>query len=335
MQPMPQNAPEQIRFQLFELMMGLMRTQAISVAVRLGIPDLVSSEPMDVGEIARRVGADEAALHRLLRHLVTIGIFAVTGERSFSATPLSDGLREDAPATARWLALMLGEEHYAAWGNAIHSFVTGEPAFETVHGRPMFDFFEDDPERGEIFNHAMAAGARARAAALVRHDWMGVSRVADIGGGSGTAIAGVLAANPHLHGVLFDLPAVVTSADDVLDGAGVRDRCEVVGGDFFRDDLPPADVYVLSQILHDWDDERAGAILANCRRSLSTGDRLLLVEMALSDDADSEFERLFDLHMLVLLGGKERTEAEWRSLLGGNGFEPTSVGGGLIEARPV
>jgi len=332
----PGLSPEEIRRQLFDLLSGFMRTQAISVATRLGVPDVVSSTPSDIGDIARAVGADESALYRLMRYLATEGIFTEDTARAFSETPLSVGLRSDAPATARWLALMLGAEHYGAWGEALHSFVTGEPAFDHVHGKSFFEYLGDHPDLSRIFDSAMAAGARGRAAALAEYDWSDVERVVDVGGGNGAALAIVLARHPHLRGTVFDLPTVVEGAANVLSAAGVQDRCDVVGGDFFVDDLPRADVYVLSQILHDWNDERAGAILDNCRRGLTEHDRLLLVERILEDGPDSAFHKLLDLHMLVLLGGKERTETEWRSLLAEHGFGVQQITeSGLIEARPV
>ncbi len=185
----------------------------------------------------------------------------------------------------------------------------------------------------------MAAGTRARVEALLGFDWTAHKCVADIGGGSGTAIAAVLSANPHLHGMVFDLPSVVEEAHQTLHGAGVAERCEVVGGDFFSDPLPPADAYVLAQILHDWDDDRAGAILRNCRGSIADGGRLLVVDGVVPPGSEPGFLKHMDLHMLVLIGGKERTEREWRDLLAAQAFEiariTTAGPANLIEARPV
>lgn len=185
----------------------------------------------------------------------------------------------------------------------------------------------------------MAAGIRARIDALLGFDWSGYDRVADVGGGSGTAIAEILAANTHLHGVLFDLPTVVVEARETLEGAEVADRCEIVGGDFFADSLPPAEVFVLAQILHDWDDGRAAAILRNCRRSIPDGGRVLIVDGVVPPGSEPGFLRHMDLHMLVLVGGKERTEQEWRELLAAEAFEIAAVvpagPTNLIEARPI
>jgi SAM-dependent methyltransferase len=333
-----QPTPEQgeIRAQLLDLLAGFVRTQAVAVVAKLGVADAVTTAPMDVEEIARRVGADAPSLYRLLRFLATIGVFAEVEPRRFAATPLSDGLRTDASVSARWHAIMFGSEHYRCWAESMHSFLTGEPSFACAFGEPYFDYLAGHPDESANFDRAMAAATPGRVTPLTAYDWSGVGRVADVGGGTGTALAAVLAAHPHLHGVLFDRPDVVAGAEDVLRAAAVVDRCEVVGGDFFNDALPAADAYVLSRILHDWSDEAAAAILRNCRRTLADGGRLLLVEGVVPDDTEPAWLKLFDLHMLVLLGGKERTAEEWRGLLAGEGFELREVTpGGLLEARPA
>ncbi len=340
MRPMPDEQPTsehaEVRAQLFDMLVGFMRTQALSVIAKLGVADVLTSTPMDVSEIARRVSAHEPSLYRLLRFLATEGVFAEVEPRRFTETALSNGLRTDAPVTARWLAIMLGSEQYRSWGDALHSFMTGEPAFDQIYGSGFFDYLAEHPDASGTFDRAMAAGSQGRVADLLSYDWTGIERVADIGGGNGAALGVVLASNPHLRGVLFDLPTVVVAADEVLRDAGVLDRCDIVGGDFFTDSLPPADVYVLSQILHDWNDERASAILRNCRRTLADDGRLLLVEGIVPDGPEPDFGKLFDLHMLVLVGGKERTESEWRALLAQERFEFRQVTpDGLIEARPV
>jgi hypothetical protein len=324
------------RARLWDLLAGFMRTQAVSVAVRLGVPDVVGDEPRDVSDIAAGVGAHEQSLYRLLRALADEGVFAEIEPRRFVSTVLSDALRADAPLSMRPHALMLGAEHYGAWTDAEHSFVTGEPAFERLYGQPFFDYLSQHPEAESNFARAMASGAALRAEMLVGFDWSGLESVADIGGGDGTALAAVLSAQPHLRGTLFDLPGVVAGAPDVLRAAGVDARCAVVGGDFFEDPLPPADVYVLGQILHDWDDASAEAILRNCRRSIGGAGLLLLAEGILPEGPEPDFGKLFDLHMLVLVGGKERTLAEWRALLEQGGFEllPSSADG-LLQARLV
>jgi len=257
------------------MLAGFMRTQTLSTVAQLGVADVVSDVPMDVADIARRVGAHEAALYRLLRFVASEGVLAEVAPGRFVETPLSNGLRSDAPMTARWLAHAFGSEHYRAWSAARHTFVTGDPAFDQIYGRSFFDYLSETPYASRSFDRAMASGAQSRAAALLSYDWSGVQKVADIGGGNGAALSILLAAHPHLHGALFDRADVVDSATVLLRAAGVHDRCDIVGGDFFADVLPSADVYVLSQILHDWNDERAGALFDNCRRSLTAGAWLL------------------------------------------------------------
>ncbi|MEK6273708.1 MAG: methyltransferase [Actinomycetota bacterium] len=321
------------------MLFGFMRTQALSAAAKLGIADIVDGEPRDVGDIAREVGADEASLYRLLRFLASEGVFEEVEPRRFSSSHLSDGLRSSAPLTMRYIAIAMGAEQYRGWSEALHSFVTGEPGFDREYGLSYFEYLAEHPDASTVFNRAMAAGTRARIEALTGLDWSDHTRVADIGGGSGAAIASVLAANPHLQGVLFDLPNVVQEAPDTLKQAGVSDRCEIVGGDFFVDTLPPADAYVLAQILHDWSDDRAKAILRNCRRSIAGGGRLLVVDGVVPPGPEPGFLKHMDLHMLVLVGGKERTEDEWRDLLAAEAFEIARIAPAgpahLIEARPV
>ena len=325
--------PSEVRGRLWELLAGFILTQALSAAVQLGVPDAIEEEPLGTADLAKRTGADEQTLYRLLRALAAEGVFEEVEPRTFAHTPLSRGLRDDAPMSMRPHAIMLGREHYAAWGDAVQTFRTGEPAFDRVHGSSFFEYLAAHPDVEANFAQAMASGAAGRAQALLEFDWSDVRTVVDVGGGNGTALAAVLAANPHLQGTLFDLPTVVPSAHSVFDEAGVADRCKLVGGDFFVDPLPVADVYVLAQILHDWNDDGAGRILRNCRRSLGGG-LLLLAEGVLADGPGPDFGKLFDLHILMLAGGKERTEREWRDLLAKEGFTllPESEDG-LLQAR--
>jgi SAM-dependent methyltransferase len=335
--PAPDDAA--VRARLAEMLFGFMRTQALSAAAKLGIADIVDVEARDIRDIAREVGAGEASLYRLLRFLASEGVFEEVEPRRFTSNRLSDGLRSSAPLTMRYIAIAMGAEQYRGWSEALHSFVTGEPGFDREYGHSYFTYLAQHPDASAVFNRAMAAGIRARVEALIAFDWSKQARIADIGGGSGTAIASVLAANPHLHGVLFDLPNVVKEADGILEQAGVSDRCEIVSGNFFTDPLPPADAYVLAQVLHDWNDDRAAAILRNCRRSIADGGRLLVVEGVVPSGSEPGFLKHLDLHMLVLVGGKERTEEEWHALLAAEAFEIASIAtagpANLIEARSV
>lgn len=328
-----------VRLQLLDLLAGFLRTQALHTAAALGIADLVGDEPVTVEELAAQVGADASSLHRVLRVLASSGIFSEAAPGAFVSTPLSDGLRSDAPLSVRHMAMFQGSDTYAAAGQMLRAVQTGEPTAETVFGMPFFEHLAADPERNACFNQAMGGGAGARAAAARDFDWSRVSVVADIGGGNGSVLCGVLGAHEHLRGVLFDQPHVVATAQPVIAAAGLSERCTIAGGDFFADPLPAADVYVMAQILHDWDDERSLTILRNCRRSIAPGGRLLLLEQVMPDGDTPSYAKLLDLIMLVLLGGKERTESEWRALLAEGGFELLEItprpATNLIEAAPA
>ncbi len=321
------------------MLFGYARTQALYVCVRLGVPDLVGDEPVDVEELAARVAAHPPSLYRLLRFLASEGVFAEVAPGQFVGTRLSAGLREDAQLSLRYFVLMDGSEIYRAWGDALYSVQTGMSAFEHVYGKPHFAYLAENPDAAEVFNRAMAGSARARAAALLAFDWHAASKVADIGGGNGTLLAQLLTSRGQLRGVVFDLPHAADGARSVIDQAGLAGRCEFLAGDFFTDGLPPADVYILAKVLHDWDNAAAAAILRNCRRSLTDGGRLLLIEAIVPVDSDPSPVKLIDLQMLVVPGGRERTEAQWRVLLDDSGFELARIvpgdGINLIEARPA
>ncbi|MDE3097632.1 MAG: methyltransferase, partial [Chloroflexota bacterium] len=258
--------------------------------------------------------------------------------RRFAATPLSQALREDAPHSVRHFLLMNGCEIYRAWGEAAHSVRTGSPAFERVFGASHFDYLSEHPEAAAVFNRAMAEGAAGRAAALIDYAWEGISTVVDVGGGDATLLTRLLAAHPQLRGVAFDLPHAREAAEATIGAAALDGRCAFLTGDFFADPLPPADAYLLAQILHDWDDDRAGAILRNCRRSLGDRGRLLLWEAIVPEGPEPHPAKLIDLQMLIVPGGRERTETEWRQLLAESGFRLTRTipagAGAVLEAVP-
>jgi hypothetical protein len=215
----------------------------------------------------------------------------------------------------------------------------GRARRRSLLGKPFFEYLTTDGEASEIFNRAMAGGARARLAAALEHDWSGASVVADIGGGNGALLSAILPAQQHLRGVVFDLPHVVAEARPVIEAAGLAGRCELVGGDFFEDALPGADAYLVAQVLHDWDDQRAVAILRNCRRSIADGGRLLVLELILPEGDQPSYAKVIDLIMLTLLGGRERTLAEWDSLLREGGFKlvgvTTKPAASLVEGAPA
>lgn len=318
---------EQIQ-ELQRLLLGYRVSQALYVAATLGLADLLRDGPRGSDALARATGTDADALYRVLRFLAGVGIFAEVAPRRFALTPLGAGLRADLPGSLRPHALLhLDPSHWRAWGALPHSVRTGETAFDHVHGVDNFAYLAAHPDFAAIFNAAMTSNTAASGAALTEaYDFSGLARLVDVGGGHGRLLATVLRAHPTLRGVLFDRPEVVAGAAATLAAAGVAGRCEIVGGDFFAAVPPGGDAYVLRQIIHDWDDDRAVAILSNCRRAMPESGRLLVVERALAPDHRRALPVLhLDLQMLVLLGGRQRTDDEYGALFAAAGFHLAQV----------
>jgi hypothetical protein len=334
-QPLPAAA------RLRQLLSGIRLTQSISVAASLGIADALADGSRSVDDLATELGCDATALYRLLRVLAAAGLLHEDEARRFSLAELGEPLRSSVAGSVREQAILFGRPYVlAAWANLEHSIRTGENAFHALHGEDVWEWRDRDPAERSQFNRAMASmSAPVGPALAAAFDFSSVVRVADIGGGSGTLLAAVLAQHPEVHGIVFDQAAVVAEAGPVLEAAGVRDRAELVGGSFF-DDVPPADVYVMKSILHDWTDADCVRILRILRRAAAHGSRLLVVELVLGEPNEDLQGKLMDLHMLVMPGGLERTADEWRILLAAGGFELTSIrpltgSWQLIEAVPA
>ncbi len=313
------------------MIMGGVLAQAVHAVTELGVVDRLATGPATAAGLAAELGADEDALTRFLRALAGEGLFAVA-DGEYSLTPAGAALRSDVPGSLRHLSRLMTGEAYRVWELASLSLRTGAPAFETMFGAPLFDWLAARPDRQAEFAEAQAGLVRARLRPLLERSWDGAGHVVDVGGGNGMLLRALLAAHPGLRGTVFDLPGVAPAE------AGLPDRCRFVGGDFFTSVPPGGDVYVLAQILHDWDDERATRILRACRTAMPDGARLLVLEQVVPDDGGPHPAHLLDLHMLVLLGGRERTEADWRRLLAAGGFAVREVTHGerssVLEAVP-
>ena len=324
---------------LLRMLTGNWTAQALYVAAKLGVADHLVDGPVDCDRLAQLTGSHPEALYRLLRALAGLGLFVEDHERRFGLTPLGEELRDNVPFSMRHVAIMLGEEHYAAWGRLIDAVRSGQTAFELLYDQPVFDYFGNHLEAAATFNRAMTQLAHQTHVAVVdAYDFGPYRLVADLGGGHGALLAAILRANPHLRGLLFDLPAVVAGADEFLAAPDVRSRASVAGGDFFEEIPAGCDVYVMSTVIHDWHDEAAMAILGNVRRAMTPDARLLLVERVLKSPNEPDFGKLADLNMLVMTGGLERTADEWRTLLEGSGFRlrdiiPTRTTSCVIEAE--
>ena len=326
---------------LLQMITGYWVSQAIYVAAKLGIADLLAEGPRSAEELAAATETHADALYRVLRALASVGIFSEVSPSRFALTSLADLLRSGAPNSLRAFAIVCGEELYRVWAEALSSVRTGESAFERVLGVNAFGYFAQNPTFGEVFNEAMVGFTSQIAQAITTaYDFSPFGTVADIGGGHGALLAAILRSTPVAQGILFDLPHVVAGAEPFLSAAGVADRCTRVGGDFFAEIPSGADAYVLAQILHDWDDERSAAILRQVRQAMSDRARLLVVELNVPEGDEPAFGKWMDLNMLVLLNGRERTAAQYAQLFQAAGLKlvraiPTSTGQSIVEAIPV
>jgi hypothetical protein len=308
--------------QLARLVSGYWYTQTIYVAAKLGIADLLVDGPKSARDLARETGTQPQALFRLLRALASIGIFAEDQGR-FVLTPLAECLLD--PST-RAMATMRGEFQYRAWAELLYSVQTGASAFEKVHGKPIFDFFAENPETGKLFDLAMTGvHGRETGAMLEAYDFSGIGTLADLGGGNGSVISAVLKRYPGMQGIIFDLPGVALRAKDNIRAAGLETRCQAVAGSFFESVPTGADAYLLRHIIHDWNDQKSLTILRNCRKAMARRGKLLVVEGVVPQGNDPSVTKFFDLAMMVLPGGMERTEQEYRQLFEAAGFRLTRI----------
>ncbi len=327
---------------LLRLVNGYYVSQAIHVAASLGIADLLADGTRTSDELANEAGADPETLYRLLRALASVGVLHEGDGRLFSLTPVGELLRSDVPGSLHGWAAYAGRPYFwAAWADLLHSVRTGENAFRHVHGQDVWSYRADRPEESVLFDAAMKALTGASNAALIdAFDFSRFGTLVDVGGGNGALLADVLASNPALRGVLFDQAHVVAGADQVLEAAGVADRCRIESGNFFEAVPEGGDAYLLKSIIHDWEDEDSRAILRVVRAAMSEGATLLVVERDLgapNEDAPSKFS---DLNMLVGPGGRERTQDEYASLFESTGFRlvgatPTAGTHAVFEGEPV
>jgi hypothetical protein len=301
---------------MIELLGGFRISQALYAAAALGVADQLVAGPAPVKALAERVGAHAPSLHRLLRTLASVGVFTEPEPGVFALTPLGQTLTSSRPGSMRDLAITWMETHYAPFAELIHAVRTGRPAAEHLYGEPFFAWLSHHPEQASRFTGAMAnltSGFKTAAIASLPLD--GIHTIVDVGGADGTGLAAILAAYPHMRGVLFDLPHVITSAPETLARHGVDDRVDCVGGDFFESVPAGADAYLVSAVLHNWPDQQAQRIVANIAAAGGSGARLLMIEFVVPPGDTAHLSKMSDLSMLAMLNGKERTETEWRELL--------------------
>lgn len=328
--------------QILQIITNFWTSRAVYVFTRLGIPDLLKSGAKTADELASATKMHAPSLYRLLRALASTGFVSATTDGRFAQTPLSEILVTDAPGSLRWFTISeLGQEHYPAWGNLMHSIRTGEIAFDNFFGADIWKYFEQNPEDAAVFNNSMSGvTAATNEEILANYDFSSFKTVVDVGGGHGGLITSLLKANPKLKGILLDAPQVIEGARPNIEAAGLSDRCETVAGDFFKSVPAGGDVYVMKWIIHDWNDERAITILKNCRNQMSRNSKIIIVDCVVPENNEPDFSKFFDLNMMVMTGGKERTEKEFAQLLGAAGFKllrviPTKVPTSIVEGEPV
>lgn len=305
-----------------------MHTQALHVVSELGVADELADAPLAIEELAERTGANAGALHRFLRALANDGVFAEPEPRVWANTETSELLRR----RAGWHegAYFFGTAFYRAFGEALHAARTGDAAFPRVFGTDWWTWLDEHPDESARFDRMMSGGDPKNVEAFAALDWCGDETVVDVGGGVGTLLIGLLQRHPGLRGVVFDRSTVAGEAQRRIAAAGLEHSCTAVAGNFF-DAVPAADVYILRAILHDWDDERAAAILRNLART-----RVLIMDAVVPGGDEPDDTKWFDLLMLVLIRGKERTEEEWRALLAASGFRLERIhDGSILEALPA
>jgi len=313
------------RTDLLRIIGGFQASQAIHVAVVLGLADRLYRGPASATEIARMTGAHPDALRRLMLVLTAIGVLEKAAADRFALTTMGTFLRTDVSGTCAPMAELIGRPYFwRAWGDLVHAIRTGATAFDHVHGRDVWDYRSRHREEADIFDRAMASGTeRFAEAVLDACDFSHCEHVVDVGGGDGMFLAKILEAHPSIRGTLFDQPHVVARAAQSAEA--FEGRYRAVGGNFFDSVPQGGDVYLLKWILHDWSDAASIAILKSCRRSMNPAGKIVIGEYIIDPKSTAPDAAFMDLMMMVMNGGRERTRGEFSSLLRAAGFRLTSI----------
>jgi hypothetical protein len=314
-------------------------SRMLHVAATLGLADHLAKGPKSAAELAGPTQTHARSLHRLMRALANVGVFAEDGQGRFSLTPLGEALKTGAPGAARSAILTLASSWISqAYDHLLYSVRTGKPGFDQAMGMPVFDWLAKNPEAASLFSETMVGfHGEEPAAVAAAYDFSGLSTIVDVGGATGNLISAVLGRNPAARGILFDLPHVVRDAAPLLQSRGVAGRVTIEAGSFFERVPSGGDAYLLSHVIHDWSEEQCLTILGHCRKAMKPGSRLLIVEMVLPPGNAPHPGKMLDIMMLVGPGGQERTETEYGELLAKAGFRlkrvvPTPSAVSVVEA---
>ena len=329
--------PEDVQ-RVFQLMTGHIVASAVNIAARLGLSDRLAAGPRTADDLARETGVNADALYRVMRALASLGVYEETAARTFRLTPAGAALC-DGPI--RWMALWIaGEFNLHVYANAMHSVKTGESAVPATTGHEVFEHFATHPELSRIFNDAMSGFSSVVVPAVLdAYDFSGIGTLVDVAGGHGAVLTSIVKRYPSMKGILFDVDHVIEGAKAKIAEQGLADRVATATGDFFTAVPSGGDGYIMKHIIHDWDDEKAAAILRNIRKVLPGDGRVILIESVIPPGNDPGLGKIMDLEMLVMPGGKERTEQEFRALFDRAGFTltrvvPTKSPLSVVEARP-
>lgn len=325
----PSSSSQPTSIALYEIAIGHYLSRALCLAVKLGIADQLKDGPRTYGALAGATGMHAPSLNRVMRLLATAGVFTEAENGNFALTPLGDYLRADVPGSMRAsIMLFAGEGIQDSWKDLEYCVQTGEPAFRRKS--PDADPFSNMGADAKDFDDAMATFAPLTAKAMAAaYDFSKFGTLVDVGGGVGALLIGILQANPNLGGIVFDRPQSAERAKKRIAEAGLESRCEAVGGDFFKEVPSGGDAYLLKHVIHDWNDERATAILKSCHRAMGPQGKLLIAEGVypphIDQSADCRRSVSNDVNMLVCTGGRQRSEAEFRALYERAGFMLTRI----------
>jgi hypothetical protein len=313
---------------VFQLVTGVWAACAVAATARLGVPDHLAKGALTATELATALGVDPGALARLLRAAASLGVLTRDAHGRFGLTPLGECLRSDVPGSQRALiASELDTAHWTSWGRLEEAVRTGKPTFNSLFSMPIWDYYRDEqPEEGRLFAQNMTAQSDLETRAiLASYSFESAGRIVDVGGAHGSFLAAILQRVPRARGVLFDRRLVIEEARAALEGFGVAERVECVGGDFFDEVPAGGDVYLLKHILHDWSDEECVRLLSKVAEAMAPHARVVVAEMMIVEDGRPSPAVLLDLNMLVMLSGKERTEQEYGSLFERAGLRTSGV----------
>ena len=315
-------------------------TGVLCAAARLGLADLLEDRAISVPELASKTACQPAALYRVMRALASIGVFAETDQGTFRNTDASLLLRRDTEPSLHGLACMTSMMHLFAWPEILYSLRTGRPAFDKVLGDGIFEYMGVNPEASDAFDRAMSGYTEVVAQAVLdAYDFAPYEHIIDVGGGCGALLKKILERYPNVRGTVYDLEHVIARSRGYMGVAPWEQRLDGIAGNFLEWVPAGADLYVIKIVLCDWQDDDAKRILANVRNAIAKGKRLLIIDAILPPGNTPCFAKLSDINMMVITGGKERTEQEFRQLLAATGFEVVSVNlihewVGLLEAVP-